>query len=162
MAVGRWSLWRPGFGDEPVSSEAMIEIHARQLLQRYGVVFRELLARETLVPSWRSLLGVYRRLEAKGEIRGGRFVNGFVGEQFALPQALDALRALRRIPVSEEIVLISAADPLNLIGIITPGARLSPYSNQVIAYRDGLVVGTGLRGELLSRLQHRSPVEKQI
>jgi len=162
MPVGRWSLWRPGFSDAPVSSEAKIEAHARQLLQRYGIIFRDLLVRETTAPSWRTLLGAYRRLEARGEIRGGRFVNGFIGEQFALPQAVEALRALRRDPTGEEIVLISAADPLNLMGIINPGARLSPYSNQLIAYRDGVVVGIGLLGEVLSGLQQLPPAEKQI
>jgi ATP-dependent Lhr-like helicase len=156
MPVGRWSLWRPGFGDEPISSEARLERYARQLLERYGIAFRELLARETSTPAWRNLLGVYRRLEARGEIRGGRFVNGFVGEQFALPQAVDALREIRRRGTSEETDLISAADPLNLMGIISPGARVSPYSNQMIAYRDGIPVGVGLLGELLSRFQHLS------
>ena len=153
MAVGRWSLWRPGAADEPVGGEAALERRARQLLQRYGIVFRELLARETIAPPWRSLLGVYRRLEARGEIRGGRFVNGFVGEQFALPEALDGLRGMRRQEALGEIVLVSAADPLNLIGIITPGARLSPYSNQMIAYRDGIPIAVGLLGEILSELQ---------
>jgi ATP-dependent Lhr-like helicase len=133
-----------------------LERYARQLLERYGIAFRELLARETSTPAWRNLLGVYRRLEARGEIRGGRFVNGFVGEQFALPQAVDALREIRRRGTSEETDLISAADPLNLIGIISPGARVSPYSNQMIAYRDGIPVGVGLLGELLSRFQHLS------
>jgi ATP-dependent helicase Lhr and Lhr-like helicase len=161
MAVGRWSLWRRGFADEPIGSEAALERRARQLLERYGIVFRELLARETIAPPWRNLLGVYRRLEARGEIRGGRFVNGFVGEQFALPQALDALRQMRRNRATEEIVMISATDPLNLVGIITPGARVSPYSNQMIAYRDGIAVGVGLLGELLSRLQHLS-VQEQL
>ncbi len=161
MPIGRWSLWRPGFADEPISSETRLERYARQLLQRYGIVFRELLARETIAPTWRGLLNIYRRLEARGEIRGGRFVNGFVGEQFALPQAVDMLREMRRNGTSEEAVMISAADPLNLIGIITPGARVSPYSNQMIAYRDGIPVGVGLLGELLSRLQHFS-VQKQI
>jgi ATP-dependent helicase Lhr and Lhr-like helicase len=159
MPVGRWSLWRPGFSDEPVSSEMKVEKYARQLLQRYGVVFRELLARETIAPPWRGLLAVYRRLEARGEIRGGRFVNGFVGEQFALPQAVDALRGMRRIAMVEETVMVSAADPLNWVGILTPGARVSPYSSQVIAYRDGSPAGVGLLGELLSRLQHRSVQE---
>jgi ATP-dependent Lhr-like helicase len=102
---------------------------------------------------------VYRRLEARGEIRGGRFVNGFVGEQFALPQAVDALRGMRRIAMVEETVMVSAADPLNWVGILTPGARVSPYSSQVIAYRDGSPAGVGLLGELLSRLQHRSVQE---
>ena len=161
MAVGRWSLWRPGFSDEAISGEARLERYARQLLQRYGIVFRELLARETIAPPWRGLLSIYRRLEARGEIRGGRFVNGFVGEQFALPQAVDALRQMRRNGTREETVMISAADPLNLLGIVTPGARVSPYSNQMIAYRDGIPVGVGLLGELLSRLQHLS-VQKQV
>ena len=156
MPVGRWALWRPGYADEPLSSDAKIELRARQLLERYGIVFRELLARETIAPPWRSLLGIYRRLEARGEIRGGRFVNGFVGEQFALPQAVDQLRALKRKASDEETIMISAADPLNLVGIITPGARVSPYSNQVIAYRDGVPVGVGLLGNLISRLQHLS------
>jgi ATP-dependent Lhr-like helicase len=161
MPVGRWSIWRPGFADQPMNSEATLERRARQLVERYGIVFRELLARETIAPPWRSLLGVYRRLEARGEIRGGRFVNGFVGEQFALPQAVDALRAMRRNTTKEERVMISAADPLNLVGIVTPGARVSPYSNQVIAYHDGMPIGVGLLGELLSRLQHLS-VQKQV
>jgi ATP-dependent Lhr-like helicase len=161
MPVGRWSLWRAGFADVPVGSEALLERRARQLLQRYGVVFRDLLARESIAPPWRSLLGIYRRLEACGEIRGGRFVNGFVGEQFALPQAVDALREIRRKPANDETVLISAADPLNLLGIITPGPRLSPYSNQMIAYHDGIPIGVGLLGDLLSRLQHLT-VQKQV
>ena len=161
MPVGRWSLWRPGVGDQPIGSEARLERYARQLLQRYGIVFRELLARENSAPPWRNLLGFYRRLEARGEIRGGRFVNGFIGEQFALPQAVDALRDLRRNRVSEETVMISASDPVNLIGIVTPGARVSPYSNQMIAYREGIPIGVGLLGELLSRLQHLS-VQKQV
>jgi ATP-dependent Lhr-like helicase len=96
---------------------------------------------------------LYRRLEARGEVRGGRFVDGFVGEQFALPQAVDALRAGRRVGGRTEPVIVSAADPLNLAGILSPGARLSPYSNQAIAYENGNVVGVGPLGEVLSRLQ---------
>jgi ATP-dependent Lhr-like helicase len=153
MPVGRWSLWRQHRREESASAEAILERRARQLLQRYGVVFRELLARETIMPPWRSLLGIYRRLEARGEIRGGRFVGGFVGEQFALPQAIDSLRALRRREAHEPPVLLAAADPLNLLGVIIPGARVSPYSNQVIAFVDGLPIGVGLLGEILSRLQ---------
>jgi ATP-dependent Lhr-like helicase len=126
---------------------------ARQLLKRYGVVLRELLARETQMSSWRSLLEIYRRLEARGEIRGGRFVNGFVGEQFALPEAVDRLRAVRRAHSEAETVVISSADPLNLVGILTPGPRVSPYSNQAIAYRDGVPVEIGPLGSVLSRLQ---------
>lgn len=156
MPVGRWSLWRNHRADERSNDEARSERRARQLLQRYGVVFRDLLAREQMSPSWRSLLGVYRRLEARGEIRGGRFIDGFVGEQFALPQAVDTLRAGRRNEAGQGPVIVSAADPLNLIGILSPGARLSPYSNQAIAYENGIAIGSGLLGELRSQLQHAS------
>ena len=99
MPVGRWSLWRAKFSQLEVSSTSRMERQARQLLQRYGVVFRDLLARESSnwpLGQWRNLLAIYRRLEARGEIRGGRFVNGFVGEQFALPEAVERLRELRR------------------------------------------------------------------
>jgi ATP-dependent Lhr-like helicase len=160
MPVGRWSLWRQhDFGGES-KGEAAVERRARQLLDRYGILFRELLVRETNLPPWRSLLAIYRRLEARGEIRGGRFVNGFVGEQFALPAALDSLRRQRRAEApaaqkrSQPPVILSAADPLNLVGIVSPGARLSPYSNQAIAYQNGIPVDVGLVGELISRLQH--------
>jgi ATP-dependent helicase Lhr and Lhr-like helicase len=153
MPVGRWSLWRNRPSAERLSSEAMLERQARQLLERYGIVFRDLLARETNLAPWRSLLGVYRRLEARGEIRGGRFVDGFVGEQFALPQAVEALRTLRRANAKQGAVIVSAADPLNLIGILTPGPRVSPYSNQAIAYENGVPSAVGLLGELISRLQ---------
>jgi ATP-dependent helicase Lhr and Lhr-like helicase len=157
MPVGRWSLWRHNDVPTEGKAETIIERRAHQLLQRYGVVFRELLAREANLPSWRSLLAIYRRLEARGEIRGGRFVNGFVGEQFALPEALDLLRTRRRESAKagdREPIIVSAADPLNLVGIVSPGARLSPYSNQAIAYQNGMVVDIGTLGELISRLQH--------
>ena len=95
---------------------------ARVLLRRYGVVFRKLLERESGLPPWRELFYVYRRMEARGEIRGGRFVSGFAGEQFALPEAADLLQAVARDPTVDR-VSISAADPLNLIGIVTPGER---------------------------------------
>ena len=156
MPVGRWSLWRNRHTDDRPSGEAILERRAQQLLQRYGVVFRDLLAREAAAPSWRCLLNVYRRLEARGEIRGGRFVEGFVGEQFALAQAVDALRAMRREASATEPLIVAAADPLNLVGILTPGARLSPYSNQAVAYENGAVIGTGLLGELRSQLQQAS------
>jgi len=155
MPVGRWSLWRERNHMIPIETEKIIEHRARQLLCRYGVVFRDLLARETCAPPWRSLLAVYRRLEARGEIRGGRFINGFVGEQFALPEAVDRLRAQRRSKDSQDPVVICSADPLNLVGILTPGGRISPYSNQVIAYHDGMPVDAGLLGAVLSRLQQQ-------
>jgi len=162
MPVGRWSLWRDRSPADHLSSEAVLERRARQLLERYGIVFRDLLAREMNMPPWRSLLGVYRRLEARGEIRGGRFVNGFVGEQFALANAVEAVREMRRSASTQDSpVIVSAADPLNLVGIITPGARVSPYSNQAIAYQNGVAIDVGSLGELLSRLQHLS-VSKQV
>jgi ATP-dependent helicase Lhr and Lhr-like helicase len=152
MPVGRWSLWRrPARGQ--AQEDASFERKARQLLQRYGVVFRDLLARESNLPPWRSLLQLYRRWEARGEIRGGRFVDGFVGEQFALPEAIEMLRAGRRAPKPEEPVIVAAGDPLNLVGILSPGPRVSPYSNQVIAYHKGIPVETGPLGAVLSRIQ---------
>src|SRR5207237_9036863 len=104
----------------PADPKATVEKLARQYLRRYGVVFRDLLAREPRCPPWRELAQVYRRLEARGELRGGRFAQAFLGEQFALPEALDALRSVRRTkPVGEERVSISAAGPLNLLGILS-------------------------------------------
>ena len=126
---------------------------ARQLLRRYGIMLRELLARESQAPAWRTLLGCYRRLEARGEIRGGRFVSGFIGEQFALPEAIDGLRALRRQPPEPQTLMVSAADPLNLVGILTPGSRVSPFAQQVIVYRAGVPVEIGTLGAVKSRLQ---------
>jgi len=122
-------------------------------LQRYGVVMRELLAREVRAPAWRELLAVYRQWEARGEIRGGRFVAGLIGEQFALPEAVESLRAVRRAAPDDEVVLVTATDPLNLVGILTPGARVSPFSNQTIAYRNGVPVSVGEIGAVLSELQ---------
>ena len=98
------------------------------LLRRYGVVFREVLARESNLPKWRELLIAFRRLEDRGEVRGGRFVNGFLGEQFALAEAVESVRAMRNLPVSGETVTISAADPLNLVGFIVPGDRVPAIS----------------------------------
>jgi ATP-dependent Lhr-like helicase len=153
--VGRWSLLRePGeAGIGQAAAEEVEEIFARQLLRRYGVVLRELLARETRAPSWRTLLGIYRRLEARGEIRGGRFVDGFNGEQFALPEAVEALRAVRRNREEREVVLVAAADPLNLVGILTPGGRVSPLSGQTILYVGGAPVEVGEPHSLRAKLR---------
>ncbi len=120
-AAGRWALLRSAAGQSAASNEAF----ANQLLLRWGVVFRDVLARETLSPPWRDLLQVLRRLEARGEIRGGRFVAGFVGEQFARPEAIDLLRGLRRSEERAESIAVAAADPLNLAGILLPGPRVS-------------------------------------
>jgi ATP-dependent Lhr-like helicase len=152
MPVGRWSLLRGGIAAS-LDADDGVERRARLLLRRYGVLVRELCFRERHAPPWRDLLGVLRRLEARGEVRGGRFVEGLVGEQFALPEGIEALRATRRQPSRGEVVLINAADPLNLVGIVVPGARLSPYSGQTIAYRDGLPVEVGELGAVRSRLQ---------
>jgi ATP-dependent helicase Lhr and Lhr-like helicase len=131
---GRWALLRP----EKVSgaavpfSQTTLEAVARQLLLRWGVVFRDLLARESITPPWRDLLVTLRRMEAQGEIRGGRFVSGFVGEQFARPEAVELLRETRRTHSAGEVPNVSAADPLNLGGIVTPGPRVSPLAGIVV------------------------------
>jgi ATP-dependent Lhr-like helicase len=156
VPVGRWSLLRqPGeIGGSQLARPEADEAFARQLLGRYGVILRELLARETRAPSWRALLGIYWRLEARGEIRGGRFVDGFSGGQFALPEAVEALRAIRRKRDEREVVLIAAADPLNLVGILTPGGRVSPLSGQSILYVNGVPVEVGEPHSLRAKL-HR-------
>jgi ATP-dependent Lhr-like helicase len=130
---------------------------ARLVLRRWGVVVREVLARETRMPPWRALLGALRTLEARGEIRGGRFVGGLVGEQFALPEAVETLRAIRRRSDEPEVVMVSAADPLNLVGILLPGQRIAPAAREVIAFRDGVPVESGELGAVLSRLGRRTP-----
>ena len=155
---GRWSAIgraRESAGADESRAEA-VEYAARALLRRYGVVFWRLLAQEPgWLPPWRDLLRVYRRLEARGEIRGGRFVAGFSGEQFALPEAVGALREIRRRPSSDEWVSLSGADPLNLIGILTPGQRLSALTANRVVYRDGLPVAalTGGKAQFLTDLE---------
>jgi len=153
MPVGRWALLRseplPVLPDEEADA-----ITATRLLHRYGVVFRDVVLRERYLPPWRRILWALRRMEARGVVRGGRFVSGgFVGEQFALPHAVEALREVRRNDGSEEIAIVSAADPLNLVGILTPGGRVSPYTRDVIAYRGGAPIEIGELGEVRSRLQ---------
>lgn len=139
-SMGRWSLLDLPGESEGQDPNAERQFVARQLLDRWGVVFRDLLTRESLNLAWRDLLTVYRRWEAQGQIRGGRFVSGFVGEQFAWPEAVDALRSLRRSQPSGEVLRISSADPLNLTGIITPGPRIRPHSRNLLYYRDGVPV----------------------
>jgi len=135
--AGRWSLLQH---DSASSQAADTELLALTLLARYGVVFRRLLARESLTVPWRMLLQVYRRLEARGEIRGGRFVAGMQGEQFARPEAVAQLRAVRRATKDVELVVLSAADPLNLTGLVTPGDRISALASNRIAWRNGVPV----------------------
>ncbi|NQZ98572.1 MAG: hypothetical protein HRU01_18880, partial [Myxococcales bacterium] len=135
-ADGRWALLPPA--DSGVEREDLAEAVAEQLLARWGVVFRDVLARETLALPWRDILWALRRMEARGTIRGGRFVTGFVGEQYALPGALDALRRTRRLERNGEAVRVSGVDPLNLVGILTPGPRVPAVRTQQVIFRDGL------------------------
>jgi ATP-dependent Lhr-like helicase len=142
--AGRWSVLRPRLTTDPdkprttTEHEAAVELQAWALLRRHGVVFRRLLARETNAAPWRELARVYRRLEARGEIRGGRFVTGMSGEQFALADAVDRLREVRRTPPDGRLIAISAADPLNLVGIVTPGDRVPARGSSRIVYRNGV------------------------
>src|SRR5207253_6833484 len=136
-SAGRWSLLYPG---ENIERAQALESTCWMLLHRYGIVFREVLTRETILPKWRELLITLRRLEDRGEIRGGRFVSGFLGEQFALPVAVESLRAMRKQQPSGEIITVSAADPLNLAGIVVPGERVPANSGRVVAFRDGVDV----------------------
>jgi ATP-dependent Lhr-like helicase len=164
-SAGRWSLIRgrpdilplpplagEGRGGGPPGDQpgaAAVEHAARALLSRYGVVFWRLLTREAgWLPPWRDLLRVYRRLEARGEIRGGRFVAGFSGEQYALPDAVGLLRQTRRRPPAGHWISLSGADPLNLAGILTPGARLAALTGNRVLYRDGAPVAVLTGGKV--------------
>ncbi|MEO8700385.1 MAG: helicase-related protein, partial [Kofleriaceae bacterium] len=145
-AAGRWSLL------PPTSVEAIdAEASARQLLLRYGVVFRDLINRESCLPPWRDLLVALRRLEARGEIRGGRFVSGFVGEQFALPEALDELRAVRNPGHNPEVCRVAATDPLNLVGVLSPGPRVPAIVGNAVLYLDGHAVASLEAGAVVQR-----------
>lgn len=141
-AAGRWSLLRSAES----AQRSAISVHehiARQLLRRYGVVFRDVLVRESLVQSWRDLLVQYRRMEMTGEVRGGRFVSGLAGEQFALPEAVEALRAIRKTSMSSSHeVKLSATDPLNLAGVILPGPRVPAVPTNFLVFKDGALIRT--------------------
>ena len=140
-AAGRWSLM-------PQEGASNFEAVARTLLKRYGVVFRSMLQRETQLPPWRELVRVYRRLEARGEIRGGRFVAGFGGEQFAASDAVGRLRAVRKMEKIDELAVLTAADPLNLVGIVTPQARVAAIHTNRILLKDGLPIAALEAGEV--------------
>jgi ATP-dependent Lhr-like helicase len=134
---GRWALL---YTDGTVERNRTVEATCWMLLKRYGIVFRDVLARETNLPKWRELQMAFRRLEDRGEIRGGRFVDGFLGEQFALPVAVESLRATRKMPPTGETITLSAADPLNLVGILVPGERIPAISGRSVSFRDGIPV----------------------
>jgi ATP-dependent Lhr-like helicase len=160
--AGRWAIVRQP-AREPGSTTAdsqAVEHVVRTLLKRWGVVFWKLLAREAQwLPPWREILMCCRRLEARGEIRGGRFIAGFSGEQYALPEAVAPLREARRRPQTGQMVSLSGADPLNLKGIITPGARLPSLAGNRLLYRDGLPIATYAGGEV-TFLENLAPKEE--
>jgi ATP-dependent Lhr-like helicase len=147
--AGRWSIIT-GASDPPAAD--VVETQARTFLRRYGIVFRRMLTREPNAAPWRELARVYRRLEARGEIRGGRFVHGMSGEQFALPEAIERMREVRRDAHDGALVVISAADPLNLTGILTTGERIRAAGGTRIAYRDGVAVSV-MEGDYVRPLQ---------
>jgi ATP-dependent Lhr-like helicase len=148
--AGRWALLRrssPQPQATPIAPETLEHI-AMTLLRRYGVVFWRLLEREAdWLPSWRELLRTFHRLEARGEIRGGRFVSGLAGEQFALPEAIPLLRETRRRPADGSLVVVCGVDPLNLAGTLLPGAKVPALASNRLVYRDGLPVAAQIAGK---------------
>jgi len=146
--AGRWSLRKRATAAQEIDTNA-IEPIVHALLRRYGVIFWRMLQREAAwLPPWRELLHVLRRLEARGDIRGGRFVAGVSGEQFATPEAVTALRDTRRAAMTGELVAVSGADPLNLVGVLLPGAKVPALTGNRIVFRDGAPVATLVSGEL--------------
>ena len=153
--AGRWSLLRTDFGSQPSGNGAesrardvALEQFARVLLRRYGVVFRRLLERESFPVTWYELGRIYRRWEARGEIRGGYFVGGIGGEQFALPEAIGLLRSIRKRSPNGDLIALSAADPLNLQGVLTPGARIAALTGNRILFFDGLPIAALEAGDI--------------
>jgi len=142
MPAGRWALL-PSPPEEALSAEALAEAWAEQLLFRYGVVFRDAVQREDMQTPWRDVLRALRRMEARGLVRGGRFVAGFYGEQYARPEAVESLRRARRAERRDEQALVSAVDPLNLAGILTPGARITAVHTNMVSFHDGLPSASG-------------------
>ena len=167
--AGRWSLLprsgglsaAMGASNGAGPREAAIEKFARVLLRRYGVVFRRLLERESFPVTWYELGRIYRRWEARGEIRGGYFVGGVSGEQFALPEAIGLLRSIRKSSSNGELITLSAADPLNLQGILTPGARIPAFTANRILFRDGLPIAA-LESREIRKLSDENIPDLQI
>jgi ATP-dependent Lhr-like helicase len=159
--AGRWSLIRSSSsaGDGGQEGKAAAAAHradadalehvARILLRRYGVVCWRLLEREAAwLPPWRELVRLYRRLEARGEIRGGRFIAGLTGEQFALPEAIAAMREARRRPGDDALVCLAASDPANLLGTVVPGPKVARVAGARVVWRDGVPLATSVGGEV--------------
>jgi ATP-dependent Lhr-like helicase len=175
-SAGRWAAFRRpadaggngshAFGltstawDEP--DRGAVETQARVLLRRYGIVFRRLLEREANLAPWRELTRVYRSWEARGDIRGGRFVAGFSGEQFALPEAVGLLRKIRREEKTGRLLAICAADPLNLAGIVTPGARISALTGNRVLFRDGVPLAARESGKVRLLAEANGTSEREI
>jgi len=166
--AGRWSLLRSQRHAEQnavvhseIEREHAVEKSARVLLRRYGVVFRRLLERESFGVSWYELSRIYRRWEARGEIRGGYFIAGVSGEQFALPEAIGLLRSIRKAPARYELVTLSAADPLNLQGILTPGPRVGALTANRVLFRDGLPIAA-LEAKEIRRFSDNSLSDPEI
>ena len=156
QTAGRWAAIRH---HEPAAREPgdeAVEVQGRALLHRYGVICRRLLTREANALPWRVLARAYRRLEARGEIRGGRFVSGLSGEQFALPDAVERLREVRRTPPDHRVIVISAADPLNLAGIVTTGERVPAVATTRVAYRNGVPLAA-MEGDYIRPLADIEP-----
>jgi ATP-dependent Lhr-like helicase len=153
---GRWSAIERTSSSDDALSESAVEVQARALLARYGVMFRRLAAREPNAAPWRGLARVYRRLEARGEIRGGRFVTGMSGEQFASPEAVERLREVRRTARDARLITISAADPLNLAGILDSGERVRAIATHRLVYRDGVPLAA-LEGDYMRPLREIDP-----
>jgi ATP-dependent Lhr-like helicase len=152
---------RPVPARRPRTEPATLEHIAMTLLRRYGVMFWHLLEREAAWrPAWRELLPVYHRLEARGEIRGGRFVAGLSGEQFALPEAIPLLREMRRRPHDGALVAVSGVDPLNLCGILLPGDKVPALAGNRVLFRDGAPVATLVAGKF-AYLQSPPPAERE-
>ena len=147
VSAGRWSILQRSTAGPNSLDPALSEEVAWALLKRYGVVFKRLLEREGISIPWRVLLRIYHRLEARGDIRGGRFVGGISGEQFALPEAIGMLRSIRRAGAQESLISISAADPLNLVGIIVTGSRITAHTSNRVLYQDGAPIASFESGE---------------
>jgi ATP-dependent Lhr-like helicase len=154
--------FKGGEQEDSRAREQAVERFARVLLHRYGIVFRRLLEREAFRVSWYELGRVYRRLEARGEIRGGHFVSGISGEQFALPEAIGLLRSIRKQPLKGELIVISGADPLNLAGILTPGPRLTAITGTRILLRDGVPIAALEGGKVIHLEREADGAESTI